>query len=349
MSIMHRLELNMFKIQHNNNSSISTTQNKVRFNDISILRVSAMLLVVFYHCLCPYSIWDGGEYFIGFHVRSWDIIDGMLAQIHLPIFFLISGYLYGYKRNLGGYSDNVKFVNDKVNRVLIPYVIVGLFLCFLQDREISQMLNGISHLWFLLTIFECYILGKALSSVLWIKEKNRLLVMALLMLLVILASYKIPKVQFLCLSNLITYYSYYMIGMMACKINFGSLTKYKNQILLIGALLVVLFAMQQVYFNRKLVTVALGSAIVFLMFTFARSLNIQKLPFWVVSLDKCSMGIYIVHHIVIQEINGIGIFHDYACLYYYIYPLLQFMVVTALSWLFVAICKRYKYSKYILG
>lgn len=38
---------------------VPTMQNKVRFNDISILRVSAMLMVVFYHCLCPYSIWDG--------------------------------------------------------------------------------------------------------------------------------------------------------------------------------------------------------------------------------------------------------------------------------------------------
>ena len=72
-----------------------------RFNDISILRVSAMLMVVFYHCLCPYSIWDGTDFYIGFHVPIWDVVDGMLAQIHLPIFFLISGYLYGYKRNLG--------------------------------------------------------------------------------------------------------------------------------------------------------------------------------------------------------------------------------------------------------
>ena len=27
----------------------------------------------------------------------------------------------------GGYSDNVKFVKDKTLRVLVPYVIVGLF------------------------------------------------------------------------------------------------------------------------------------------------------------------------------------------------------------------------------
>lgn len=234
-------------------------------------------------------------------------------------------------------------------RVLVPYVIVGLFLCLLQDRNLGQMLDGISHLWFLLTIFECYILGKALSAVISIKERNRMMVMAILMLFIMLIPYRLPDVRFLCLSRLVAYFPYYMLGMMVCKINFGAFAKYKKQILLIGVLLVVMFAVQQVYFNKKLITVASGAAIVVLTFMYARLQNIPKLPSWVASLDKCSMGIYIVHHIIIQEMNGIELFRVYACDNYYIYPLLQFMVVTIVSWQFVAICKRYKYSKYILG
>lgn len=335
--------------QTDNNTAMPAMQSKIYFNDISILRVSAMLMVVFYHCLCPYSIWDGSDYFIGFHVPAWDVVDGMLAQIHLPIFFLISGFLFGYKQIRGGYNDNVKFINNKVMRVLVPYVIVGLFLCLLQDRNLGQMLDGISHLWFLLTIFECYILGKALSAVISIKERNRMMVMAILMLFIMLIPYRLPDVRFLCLSRLVAYFPYYMLGMMVCKINFGAFAKYKKQILLIGVLLVVMFAVQQVYFNKKLITVASGAAIVVLTFMYARLQNIPKLPSWVASLDKCSMGIYIVHHIIIQEMNGIELFRVYACDNYYIYPLLQFMVVTIVSWQFVAICKRYKYSKYILG
>lgn len=37
----------------------------------------------------------------------------------------------------------MKFVKDKTLKVLVPYAIVGLFLCFLQDRDISQIMNGI--------------------------------------------------------------------------------------------------------------------------------------------------------------------------------------------------------------
>lgn len=85
-----------------NKKALSSLQKPARFNDISILRVMAMLLVVFYHCLCPYSIWDGGQFFIGFHVPLWDVIAGMLVQIHLPLFFVISGFLFGVKKNGGG-------------------------------------------------------------------------------------------------------------------------------------------------------------------------------------------------------------------------------------------------------
>lgn len=91
----------MFQVLDNSKATSAKVDSNY-FNDISILRVSAMLMVVFYHCLCPYSIWDGSDFYIGFHVLIWDVVDGILAQIHLPIFFLISGYLYGYKRIRGG-------------------------------------------------------------------------------------------------------------------------------------------------------------------------------------------------------------------------------------------------------
>lgn len=328
---------------------VPATQNKVRFNDISILRVSAMLMVVFYHCLCPYSIWDGSDFYIGFHVPIWDVVDGMLLQIHLPIFFLISGYLYGYKRNRGGYSDNVKFVKDKTLRVLIPYVIVGLFLCILQDVDILQMLNGISHLWFLMTIFECYVLGKLVDTLLRMQERKVLIVMSVLVLFIVLIPYRIPMMRFLCLSNIIKYFPFYMLGMLASRMNFGKYTKYKTKILVLIIILLLFFALQQVYIKKGLITMLLGVSIVSFIFIYARCLNIPKLPSWVASLDKCSMGIYIVHHIVIQEMNPCFPFHELAVNHYYAYPILQFFIVTGVSWLFVTICQNFKYSKYILG
>ena len=70
------------------------------------------------------------------------------------------------------------------------------------------MLNGISHLWFLLAIFECYILGKAIEGVLLIPERKRQVLMVMLLLFLILVPYRIPEVRFLCLSRIVTYFPY---------------------------------------------------------------------------------------------------------------------------------------------
>lgn len=249
----------------------------------------------------------------------------------------------------GGYSDNVKFVKDKTQRVLVPYAIVGLFLCLLQDRDISQMLNGISHLWFLMTIFECYVLGKLVDTVLWMQEGKVQIVMGGLVLFIVLIPYRIPVMQFLCLSNIIKYFPFYMLGMLASKMNFGKYMKYKAKTLVLIIILLLFFALQQVYIKKTSITMLLGVSIVSFIFIYARCLHIPKLPSWVTSLDKCSMGIYIVHHIVIQEMNSIAFFHVYAGEHYYSYPILQFVAITIVCWSMVAVCKKNKYSKYILG
>lgn len=249
----------------------------------------------------------------------------------------------------GGYSDNVKFVKDKALRVLVPYIIVGLFLCLLQDRDISQMLNGISHLWFLMTIFECYVLGKLFDTILRLQERKVQIVMGGLVLFIVLIPYMIPVVQFLCLSYIIKYFPFYLLGMLASKMNFGMYAKYKTRIFALIIILLLLFALQQVYIKKTSIKLVIGVSLVSFIFIYARCLHIPKLPTWLTSLDKCSMGIYIAHHIVIQEMNSFFPFHECAVNHYYAYPILQFFIVTGVCWLFVAVCQNFKYSKYILG
>lgn len=141
------------------------------------------------------------------------------------------------------------------------------------------MLNGISHLWFLLAIFECYILGKAIEGVLLIPERKRQVLMVMLLLFLILVPYRIPEVRFLCLSRIVTYFPYYLIGMLASKIDFGTLTKYKSKVLGLILMLMLLFVFQQIYVKRGIVTATFGVYLVLLSFTYVRLLNIPKITF----------------------------------------------------------------------
>ena len=73
-----------------------------RFNDISILRCCTMLMVVFYHCICAYGVWNDPACSVALHVPIWDILYDIMRNIHMPMFFILAGYLFGYKRYVGG-------------------------------------------------------------------------------------------------------------------------------------------------------------------------------------------------------------------------------------------------------
>ena len=85
-----------------------------RFNDISVLRCCAMLMIVFYHCICPYGVWTDASYSVDFHVPLWDVFLDLMRNIHLPIFFVLAGYLYGYKRYRGGVQQLRKIYTKEV-------------------------------------------------------------------------------------------------------------------------------------------------------------------------------------------------------------------------------------------
>lgn len=249
----------------------------------------------------------------------------------------------------GGYSDTCQFVQGKVKRVLLPYVIVGLFLCLLQHRDLEQMLYGVSHLWFLVVIFECYLFGRLLDSVLRMEKRQSRILLAVLICFIVFVSYRLPGNRILCEPLLVRYFPFYMIGMLLSKVDFGKLDVLHGRILLYMVIAVAIFIVQQLFLRRPILDQMTAVSVIVLVFVSLRTMKIKSLPAWTRSLDKCSMGIYIVHHIVIQEMNGTTYFFHLASTHCYMYPLVQFFMLTLISWGFVALCSKSRYSKYVLG
>lgn len=59
-----------------------------------------MLLVVFYHCIYCYAGWNGSRYCSDISVSLWSLSVAVLSHIHVPFFFIISGYLFAYRQPL---------------------------------------------------------------------------------------------------------------------------------------------------------------------------------------------------------------------------------------------------------
>lgn len=76
--------------------SVETTYKTNKHKDYAIvyIRVIAMLLVVLFHSLCYYAAsidWP----MHGDCNRIIDFVCKGLSQIHLPLFVIVSGFLYG--------------------------------------------------------------------------------------------------------------------------------------------------------------------------------------------------------------------------------------------------------------
>lgn len=316
-----------------------------RLQNISIMRVTAMLLIVYYHCLCCYGVWKG-DYASGLSVDFYVYLCRVLNDYHVPTFAFLSGYLFGYQRfNGGGYVNTKIFIWKKCLRVLVPYILVGLFLCILQNRPLISMVNGIAHLWFLLSIFECYVVFRLVDFL----YKRNWCISIIFLSYSVLFIYKIHPVGGVHISNFVWLASYYSVGMALSRLK--DKNWFSNRSLLGYLLLASLFlhAVEILVFYKRPISLVLGLNVIVLSFLWLGTFKDDFIRPWVIKLDAASMGIYILQQILIQEINSLSFLRNFIVEYYYIYPHLLFIVVLSLSYYIVIFLKQYSWSKYIIG
>lgn len=321
-----------------------------RLNDISVMRCVAMILIIFYHCICPYGVWTNPDYSANMSYPIWTIAIDVLRNIHLPMFFIIAGYLFGHKRFMGGgYYNFMIFVKNKFMRVMLPYLIVGILIVVIQHEKLRNLLYGISHLWFLMTIFECYICGKLIDKVLWAAPKLKMLILLACFVWLILEDSLSVNIWGLTIRQFFQYFPYYLFGMILGTLNFFHDKKRRIIKLFIACLSFCVMVYIAFSNSNESLLKIVGFIFLTSLFFSIRECKNFRIPPFIKNLDLCSMGIYIVHHILIQKMDSLDYFHSLMTCHYILYPIFQFFVIFILSWYLVYLFKKYKYAKYILG
>ena len=60
--------------------------------------------------------------------RPLALLTEYIYMFHMPLFIFVSGCVYGICIDKGKYKDNVKFLLNKIRRLLIPYYIWGILV-----------------------------------------------------------------------------------------------------------------------------------------------------------------------------------------------------------------------------
>lgn len=98
------------------NKKRSTQSQKVIYDQIDALRGIAIFFVVLAHSIIVYPI----------NLRenqACDFLATWLASVHIPLFFVISGYCFSYTGNYKHY------IWKKAKRLLIPYIVFNIIDC----------------------------------------------------------------------------------------------------------------------------------------------------------------------------------------------------------------------------
>lgn len=317
-----------------------------RLQNISVVRVAAMVLIVYYHCLCCYTRWSG-KFFCGVRFEPYGSLCNVLYDYHVPAFALIAGFLFGYIRFIrGGYNDIFSFVKKKTERILLPYIIVGLFLCLIDFGTLRSMYYGISHLWFLISIFGCFILFRLIDFI--FTPRSSVFILVFVYVGFFFGLHNIRTMVPLP-ANFIYLSFYYAAGVALSRLT--DLKIMGNSRLLFGLLAasVILYLIDITLYHRGRITILLALNVIILTLLYLRTVKRNMMNSAVISLDKASMGIYIVHHILIQAVVVMPFMHDFITRHYVLFPHLLFVITLPASYFIVVFMQRYSWSKYIIG
>ena len=142
-------------------------------NDISLMRVFCIFSVVAFHVYQMTWCMPGQEGRFGSEIGNicynlyYVPIDNVLINIGMPLFTVISGYLFFWQISIGKLTSWRQVLVKKAKRILIPYIAFSIpFMAttgvFFKTHIWIAFINGSYwHLWFLPTIMLSFIIGYA--------------------------------------------------------------------------------------------------------------------------------------------------------------------------------------------
>lgn len=323
---------------------------------ISYLRIISMLLIVLFHSLCFYiGTW---WYLCTDVVPLWKVIAYPAVNIGLTTFVFISGFLYGYMYfEKGKYRDVTSFLKKKFCRLLIPYFFWGVLMILTMPAvHISwiNMFTGIAHLWFLLMLFELFVI-LAIINRLNILEDNSIYVdiFTIIISFSVLYLWKFLSDHhfILGIKSTLYYLPAFIIGFFYAKHGkiIGNSFYISLFIFTFGIILLFLlsfngYSVDNTIYRIPSIIVAISTMV--LLKSSSISFGKSKV---ISNLDNNCMGIYLFNQIIVFLMLLYPEVNYYLSCHHYIGPFIIFFVSLFIPWILSNVLRKVKGGSFLLG
>lgn len=284
---------------------------------ISNIRIIATFIVVLGHSIMLYSNnWELIPISHSTPPKLLIISKRMIDLIQMPLFFSLSGYLHQYLINKGKTITLKSVVTKKFLRLFIPYLFLSIIMVFVrlhvnycnwQELSNTAILKNLlfmrndSHLWFLPTLFEIFILHYLISRI-----KNNYIELITALFISLISIYLPIKYQFHT-GDALKYLFWFYLG---CWVKYKESSinlfyqKYRLMIICVFLLSLTLpFWLEQGRTNNVITQYISSILFVLLIYNSVSSNQISK---YTELLDKNSFAIYLFHIPIIYLIMRIS-------------------------------------------
>lgn len=281
------------------------------------IRIIATLVIVAYHCACPYYYWQWGGVKLVDNQCIAELTNflflKLLSNTMLPTFFMISGFLFYSRKE--HYSDLKATLWNKFDRLMIPFAIITT-ICIVLNLPMIGVASANGHLWFIRELFIFFCVALLLYR---IKEFWIMLLGIISYGLYILQS----RLGFT--TNEVTghflMYFFFFIGGHYIALYYNQLRKNKIRYTMLFFWIATFIAeIQSVYtilFNIALIGFIPSDTVV------------NK---FLLSINKNSFGIYLLHHIVIFALFPLSITQYLYVHHAFTAIVLMFIITLSISW-----------------
>lgn len=329
-----------------------------RFNEISIMRVMAMLMIIAFHSMCFYN---GRWTKVGaLNIPVWHHISYFLDVLDLNMFVFISGYLYGYLyiyRNK--YYPRSEVIRIKAIRLLIPYFFWGIPMAIIWPWNTwEKLFYGIGHLWFLLMLFGVFTLAVILQiindqKVKFNKRVGIIMIVTGCVTWLLFYMY-VYSGEFLCINKILYYFPAFILGYVSAKLRLGWLLPNWSYIILPFALLALsVFVCYPIPLRFELIllvrTVCAYIICLNLLIILSKSTMSERTQNIIHTIERLSLGIYIFNQIMMDLVFTTPVLHRWFEIHWIAGPFLLFLIGFFPPMLLSYIFNRYKWLKWTIG
>lgn len=319
-----------------------------RIIHIELLRIFSLLCVILFHAIgMLYNKFPLEKLtFLGNKIQQISIL---LVGIAVPLFMFIAGYLYKPVKR----KEIIIFIRKKVVRLLLPYTLFTVLIMLSSGFFSFTMLlgGGFYHLWFLTALFWCFMIS------ICINYSKRI---TFLILPVSLGCSMICLPEFLGIQDFVQWYYYFVLGALI-KSHPRILTIIRRYYIGIPFILFYIIIVSLIPFHYRVPSILHSLAISVLIIAVwglierVDNINIiKKYNKVILSIGKCSMGIYILHYwflIYLLSNTVLQIFKISMLIKEHLLLIILMITLIAFTFCYIVtmICRKNKYGKVLLG